>query len=49
MCQRIVQYPRGFLTFRFVNIIQLERQLNAIYNKEEEERIRKEDAAKENG
>jgi hypothetical protein len=32
-----------------MKIIQLERQLNAIYNKEEEERIRKEDAAKENG
>ncbi|KAG0565283.1 hypothetical protein KC19_8G178800 [Ceratodon purpureus] len=29
--------------------VSLERQLNAIYNKEEEERIRKEDAAKENG
>jgi hypothetical protein len=27
----------------------LERQLNAIYNKEEEERIRKEEAAKEDG
>jgi hypothetical protein len=27
----------------------LERQLNSIFNKEEEERIRKEDAAKENG
>ncbi|BBN19460.1 serine/threonine-protein kinase OSR1/STK39 [Marchantia polymorpha subsp. ruderalis] len=29
--------------------VQLERQLNAIYNKEEEERIRKEEAAKEEG
>jgi hypothetical protein len=29
--------------------LQLERQLNAIYNKEEEERIRKEEAAKEDG
>ena len=28
---------------------QLERQLNAIYNKEEEERIRREEAAKEDG
>jgi hypothetical protein len=28
---------------------QLERQLNAIYNKEEEERIRQEEAAKEDG
>jgi regulator of replication initiation timing len=27
----------------------LERKLNAIYNKEEEERIRKEEAAKEDG
>lgn len=29
--------------------LQLERKLNAIYNKEEEERIRKEEAAKEDG
>ncbi|XP_002993318.2 serine/threonine-protein kinase BLUS1 isoform X1 [Selaginella moellendorffii] len=29
--------------------VQLERQLNAIFNKEEEERIRKEEAAKEDG
>eukprot|EP00246_Nothoceros_aenigmaticus_P001011 TRINITY_DN112_c0_g1_i1.p1 TRINITY_DN112_c0_g1~~TRINITY_DN112_c0_g1_i1.p1 ORF type:complete len:152 (+),score=38.78 TRINITY_DN112_c0_g1_i1:182-637(+) len=29
--------------------VQLERQLNAIYNKEEEERIRREEAAKEDG
>uniref|UniRef100_A0A7I4C9B2 Protein kinase domain-containing protein n=1 Tax=Physcomitrium patens TaxID=3218 RepID=A0A7I4C9B2_PHYPA len=29
--------------------VSLERQLNAIYNKEEEERIRKEDAARESG
>jgi hypothetical protein len=37
----------GFFLARF--FLQLERQLNAIYNKEEEERIRKEEAAKEDG
>jgi hypothetical protein len=30
-------------------LLQLERQLNAIYNKEEEERIRREEAAQGDG
>ncbi len=39
--------PHSFSLLLFC--LQLERKLNAIYNKEEEERIRKEEAAKEDG
>jgi hypothetical protein len=47
-CFRMATLVDELQTVKLRNV-GLERQLNAIYNKEEEERIRKEEAAKEDG